>query len=258
MRPCIPEAHLTCAVGRQAAGGGACQDAGSQIAILCVCCTASGLAGCSSRRLDAWAAGGIGAALIDLDCQAEDAGVQGQVWRRVGRQGDAWQTDAKLGAGTYRCDMKPWTYTFGTVHNVYTCWRCARLTYIAAPALRQCAGVQHCDCSVHTGGPALGISGSVNEDEGLWGDSTVRRGGLGSTECPVACNCSSRPHLNCCSLQFRQAGAAAQRGFTLGGNSNIQGVASRIHSCGSWVAVCGAQLDCDAGLPIENNAWPPG
>ena len=48
------------------------------------------------------------------------------------------------------------------------------------------------------------------------------------------------------------------RDSTLGCSSNAQSVASRIHSCGSWVAVCGALLDLDAGLPFENKAGPCG
>ena len=107
-----------------------------------------------------------------------------------------------------------------------TGWRQATLTNVAAPALRQCAGVQHCDCSIHNGSAALGINCCVDEDEGLWGGSTVRRGGLGSAERSVACRLSSRPYCKRCCLQVGQAGAATLRGFTFDGDSDFQGAAS--------------------------------
>ena len=149
--------------------------------------------------------------------------------------------------------MRPWTTVSCIVPKSL---EAIDLTKVGAPALRQCAGVQHCDGSIHTGSPALSISGCINKDEGLWGGSTVGRGGLGSAERPVACRYSSRLCCNHCCLQIGQAGAAVPRDSTLGGNSDIQGTASHIHSRGSWVAVCGALLDLDAGLPIENDAGP--
>ena len=128
------------------------------------------------------------------------------------------------------------------------------LTKVAAPALRLCAGIQYCDCSVHTGSPPKGIRGCVNGDEGQWGGSTVWRGGLRSAERPVACTFSSSPGH---SLQIGQAVLQGSRP-TLDANSHGQGIASRVQSHGSRVAVCAALLNCDAGLPIQDNAGPLG
>ena len=101
--------------------------------------------------------------------------------------------------------MRPWTTVSCIVPKSL---EAIDLTKVGAPALRQCAGVQHCDGSIHTGSPALSISGCIHKDEGLWGGSTVGRGGLGSAECPVACRYSSRLCCNHCCLQIGQAGAA--------------------------------------------------